>query len=67
MWISCRGSDKGGALFISVMFIFIFSILFLSVVSYISSLGMNAKIFKERVITDIIEDNNEVLREYDIR
>jgi competence protein ComGC len=66
MRISCRGNDKGAALFTAVVFIVIFSLLFLSAVPYIQSLRRNARILKDKAVTEIMKGNDEVMKEYDV-
>jgi hypothetical protein len=66
MRISCRGNDKGAALFTAVVFIVIFSLLFLSIAPYIQSMRRSARILKDKVVTEIIKDNDGIMKEYDI-
>jgi hypothetical protein len=66
MRISCRGSDKGNAVFISVALILILSVLFLSAVPYIRAVERNAKTYKDRVLTRIINENREILKNHDL-
>jgi hypothetical protein len=66
MRISCRGSDSGAAFFTAVVFIVIFSLLFLSAVPYIQSMGRNARILKDKAVMEIMKSNDEILKEYDV-
>jgi hypothetical protein len=66
MRISYRGSDKGNIVFISVALILILSVLFLSVVPYITTLEKNAKIYKDSVFTRIMNENREILKDHDL-
>jgi hypothetical protein len=66
MRTSFRGNDRGSALVISVALILILSFLFLTAVPYIISMGNNAEIYKGRIVNKIVEDNREIMRNYDV-
>ncbi len=66
MRISFRGNDEGGVLLIAVVLIMAFSILFLSVVPYISALHSVGNKEMTRVLEKIQTQNSEVLEKYDL-
>jgi hypothetical protein len=66
MRISIHGNDKGTAVLISLVFIFVFSIIFLSLVSYTMLLNKNIHKYREQVLSKIKKTNQEIINKYDI-
>ncbi|GHU16118.1 hypothetical protein FACS1894163_04870 [Spirochaetia bacterium] len=66
MRISIPGNDKGNAVLLSLVFILIFSMVFLSLGSYLMALNKNVHKYREQVFSEIRETNQEVLNTYDI-
>lgn len=61
-----RGSDKGNAMLLSLSLIIIFSLIFLTVVPYISGLKRTAAVYKEDVLYKIRRSNMDIVKTYDL-
>ncbi len=60
------GRDKGNAVLLSIVLIVVFSLTFLSLIPYIGSMKRNSALYKEDVIQSIKQNNEEIIREYDL-
>lgn len=61
-----RGSDRGNALIGAVVLLLAFSLAFLSLVPRVMAMGQNARLFKERALIRIEQENEEILRRHDV-
>jgi hypothetical protein len=66
MQTSFHGNDKGNAVLLAVSMILIFSIIFISLVPYISAVKQNARLYREKVLLDIQRLNREIIDRYDL-
>lgn len=60
------GTDKGGVLFEAVVLLFVFSLLFLSLVPRIAAMKETAAVYRKQVFSRIQQENEEILRNHDL-
>lgn len=61
-----RGNDRGNAVLAALVFILVFSFLFLSLTRRITALRRFSYTYKEKMLENIRKDNQEIRRRYDL-
>ena len=66
MRIFIHGTDKGNAVLIVLIFIMVFSVIFISLTHRITATNRFAREYKAHIILDIEKSNREIVNLYDL-